>query len=113
MKVNKKFAGSILIVEVTGELDHHSAAVLKTEIEEELAKGVIRHIVLNLEGLSFMDSSGLGVLLGRYKELAKWQGRMLAYGLQPVVDKLFRLTGLNKLVPVHSSLDACLRELGA
>lgn len=113
MKVGKKFSGSILILEVIGELDHHSAADLKAEIEAEFKKGVIRHIVLNLEGLSFMDSSGLGVILGRYKELSKWQGRMLTYGLQPVVEKLFRLTGLNKLVPVHSSLDSCLKELGA
>lgn len=112
MKVAKKYSGRILVVDVHGELDHHSAPELKTEIETELDKGVVRHIVLNLQGLSFMDSSGLGVLLGRYKELAKWQGRMLAYGLQPVVEKLFRLTGLNRLIPVHNSLDSCLKDLG-
>lgn len=112
MKTAKKFSGNTLIMEVVGELDHHSAGHLKAEIETELEKGVIRHIVLNLEGLSFMDSSGLGVLLGRYKELGKWQGRMLAFGLQPAVEKLFRLTGLNKLIPIHTSLDSCLKELG-
>lgn len=111
MKAAKKFSGNILIMEVSGELDHHSAANLKAEIETELKKGVVRHIVLNLEGLSFMDSSGLGVLLGRYKELGKWQGRMLAFGLQPVVEKLFRLTGLNKLIPIHIDLESCLKEL--
>lgn len=113
MKIAKKLSGSILIVEVVGELDHHSAADLKAEIADELEKGMVRHIILNLAGLSFMDSSGLGVILGRYKELNKWQGRMLACELQPVVEKLFRLTGLNKLIPVHASLDSCLEELGA
>lgn len=112
MKVGKKYSGKILIVNVDGELDHHTAQVLKGKIQEDLDKGVVRHIVLDLTGLSFMDSSGLGVLLGRYKELSKWQGRMLAFGLQPVVEKLFRLTGLNRLIPVHDKLDSCLKALG-
>lgn len=111
MKVAKKYSGNILVVEVIGELDHHTASTLKTEIEGELKKGVVRNIVLNLSGLNFMDSSGLGVLLGRYKELSKWQGKMLVYGLQPVVDKMFRLSGLNRLIPVHRDLESCLRAL--
>lgn len=112
MKVAKDHRGDILIVAADGELDHHTAAVLKSSIQEELDKGRVRHIILDLSALSFMDSSGLGVLLGRYKELAKWQGKMLAFGLQPLVEKLFRMTGLNKLIPVCASLDDCLRALG-
>ena len=112
MKVAKEYSGNVLIVEVVGELDHHTAAALKKDIKEELDKGIIRHIVLDLSGLDFMDSSGLGVLLGRYKELSKWQGRMLVFGLQPVVEKLFRLTGLNRLIPVHADLASCLQALG-
>lgn len=112
MKVAKEYRGNILIVAAAGELDHHTAAVLKGCIQEELSKGMVRHIVLDFSGLSFMDSSGLGVLLGRYKELAKWQGNMLVFGLQPLVEKLFLMTGLNKLIPVHANLDACLKVLG-
>lgn len=112
MKVAKEYRGNVLIVAATGELDHHTAAVLKGCIQEELAKGMVRHIVLDFSGLSFMDSSGLGVLLGRYKELAKWQGNMLVFGLQPLVEKLFLMTGLNKLIPVHANLDACFKALG-
>lgn len=112
MKVIKNISGNVLVVDVDGELDHHTAQILKGEIQVELDKGVVRHIVLDLSDLGFMDSSGLGVLLGRYKELAKWQGRMMAFGLQPVVEKLFRLTGLNKLIPVYDKLDSCLKALG-
>ena len=111
MKVAKKYSGNILVVDVDGELDHHTAPILKGEIEGELSKGVVRHVVLNLSHLSFMDSSGLGVLLGRYKELSKWQGRMLAFGLQPTVEKMFRLTSLNRLIPVHGDLASCLKAL--
>mgnify|MGYP000851678119 FL=1 len=112
MKVAKNHRGDILIVAAAGELDHHTAAVLKSSIQEELDKGRVRHIILDLSALSFMDSSGLGVLLGRYKELAKWQGNMLAFGLHPLVEKLFLMTGLNKLIPVYANLDECLRAMG-
>ncbi|HOB35449.1 MAG: anti-sigma factor antagonist [Firmicutes bacterium] len=112
MKITKQQSGDILVVGVSGELDHHSSALLKSEIGAELDKGGVRHIILDLRELTFMDSSGLGVLLGRYKELGKWQGKMLAFGLQPVVEKMFRLTGLNQLIPVHPDLASCYKALG-
>lgn len=113
MKVSKRLRGNVLIVTAVGELDHHTAGTLKTCIQDELDKGIVRHLVLDFLGLNFMDSSGLGVLLGRYKELAKWQGNMLVFGLQPSVEKLFSMTGLNKLIAVRADLASCLRDLGA
>ncbi|WP_422121593.1 STAS domain-containing protein, partial [Pediococcus pentosaceus] len=59
--------GSVLLVRLQGELDHHTAEELRGQVEQVLADGQVKHIVLNLELLSFMDSSGLGVILGRYK----------------------------------------------
>lgn len=111
MNVSKAHKGTTLVVKPEGELDHHTAGILKQEIESELARGTIRDVVLDLSALTFMDSSGLGVLLGRYKHLARWQGRMLACGLQPPVEKVFRLSGLEQLIPVHRDLNACLRAL--
>ncbi|MTI94845.1 MAG: anti-sigma factor antagonist [Firmicutes bacterium] len=112
MKVKTKYYNSVLVVAPAGELDHHTAAELKSAMETELAKGIARDIVLDLRHLSFMDSSGLGVVLGRYKQLARWQGRMVAFGLQPAVEKVYKLSGLPKLIPVHPDLDTCLDSLG-
>lgn len=111
MQISKEIRGTVLVVKPAGELDHHTAATLKEQIESELAQGVVRDVVLDLSGLAFMDSSGLGVLLGRYKHLARWQGKMMACGLQPPVEKVFRLSGLERLIPVHQNLAACLRAL--
>ncbi|MGE6769818.1 anti-sigma factor antagonist, partial [Bacillus velezensis] len=55
---------SVLCIRLTGELDHHTAESLKQKVTESLEADGIRHIVLNLEDLTFMDSSGLGVILG-------------------------------------------------
>lgn len=113
MKVTSAVRGNVLIATAVGELDHHTAGALKTCIQDELAKGVVRHLVLDFSGLNFMDSSGLGVLLGRYKELGKWRGTMQVFGLQPPVEKLFLMTGLNKLISMRADLDSCLKALGA
>ena len=53
----------VLCIRLTGELDHHTADELREKADNAIEKNDIRHIVLNLEHLSFMDSSGLGVIL--------------------------------------------------
>ena len=66
----------MLCIRLFGELDHHSADELRNQAVQAIEKYDIRHIILNLEHLSFMDSSGLGVILGRYKQIkhlmVKW-----------------------------------------
>ncbi|MDE7512364.1 anti-sigma factor antagonist, partial [Pediococcus pentosaceus] len=67
LQIDLEQKGSVLLVRLQGELDHHTAEELRGQVEQVLADGQVKHIVLNLELLSFMDSSGLGVILGRYK----------------------------------------------
>ena len=112
MQMEIEAAGDRLTARIKGELDHHSAAQARAQLDALLTDERIRELRIDLRGLTFMDSSGLGVLLGRYKELGKWQGKMLAFGLQPVVEKMFRLTGLNQLIPVHPDLASCYKALG-
>ena len=73
----------VLIVRLAGELDHHHAEKVRASIEAELEKGEFRHLVLNLARLEFMDSSGLGVILGRYKKVSQLGGKMILCSIQP------------------------------
>jgi len=111
MIVDKIVKGYVLVVKPQGELDHHAATTFRAEVDQELNRGIIRHLVLDLSALTFMDSSGLGVILGRYRQLAQWRGKMVAFGLQPGVQKVFVLSGLPKLIPVCNDLASCLGEL--
>lgn len=101
----------VLVARLTGELDHHTAEQVKKKLEEEIAQGV-RDIVLSLEGLTFMDSSGIGVILGRYKQLTQLGGKMVVCSVKPSVYRLFEMAGLFKILPVHDDIDAALTSLG-
>lgn len=72
---------NILCVRIHGELDHHSASELRRVVDAELDDPATRHIILNAEGLTFMDSSGIGVILGRYKKLQARDGKLVVCGV--------------------------------
>ncbi|TFB23916.1 anti-sigma F factor antagonist [Filobacillus milosensis] len=102
----------VLLVRLIGELDHHEAEKLKEEWKHQLQDTSIKHVVINLEKLAFMDSSGLGVFLGRYKEVKQLNGEMVVCAYNASVKRLFELSGLFKLVRTANNEDAALERLG-
>ncbi|KAA6451600.1 anti-sigma F factor antagonist [Bacillus swezeyi] len=103
---------SVLCVRLTGELDHHTAETLRKQVSDYLEQYDICHIVLNLEDLSFMDSSGLGVVLGRYKEIKQLGGEMIVCAISPAVKRLFDMSGLFKIIRLEQSEQHALETLG-
>ncbi|PTX50875.1 SpoIIAA-like anti-anti-sigma regulatory factor [Melghirimyces profundicolus] len=89
----------VLLVRLSGELDHHTAARVREEIDREWNKGICGNLVLNLANLSFMDSSGLGVILGRYRQVSQMNGKMVLCAVQPSIHRLFELSGMFKILP--------------
>jgi stage II sporulation protein AA (anti-sigma F factor antagonist) len=102
----------VLCIRLSGELDHHSAESLRQQAAETIETYDIRHIVLNLEQLSFMDSSGLGVILGRYKQIQQKHGEMVVCAISPSVKRLFELSGLFKIIRLEQSEAGALVRLG-
>ena len=104
--------GEVLCIRLGGELDHHSAECLKNEATTIIEQKNIKHIVLNLAELTFMDSSGLGVILGRYKQIKQQQGSMVVCAITPTVKRLFEMSGLFKIIQQESSEIMALQKLG-
>jgi stage II sporulation protein AA (anti-sigma F factor antagonist) len=102
----------VLLIRLAGELDHHTAEELRTKVTDLLKKEQIRHIVLNLEHLTFMDSSGLGVILGRYKQIKNIGGEMIVCSISPAVKRLFEMAGLFKIIRFESDEQYALKTLG-
>ena len=102
----------VLLVRLEGELDHHTAQELRGQIEHDLKSGQVKHIVLNLEHLSFMDSSGLGVILGRYKQVRANGGEMVVCAISAPVKRLFEMSGLFKIIRLEETEQFALQTLG-
>ncbi|MBM7648049.1 stage II sporulation protein AA (anti-sigma F factor antagonist) [Bacillus ectoiniformans] len=113
LTVEMEVVDSILCLRLSGELDHHTAESLRKEASEAIEKEGILHIVLNLGDLTFMDSSGLGVILGRYKHIKQKGGEMVVCAISPAVNRLFEMSGLFKIVRMEDSEEQAIERLGA
>ncbi|MFC3882793.1 anti-sigma F factor antagonist [Bacillus songklensis] len=112
LSINLEVKQRVLLVRLSGELDHHTADELRTKITDILENGRINHIVLNLQDLSFMDSSGLGVILGRYKQIKNSGGEMVVCSISPSVQRLFEMSGLFKIIRLEQTEQNALETLG-
>ncbi len=72
--INLKSEGEILIAEIIGEIDHHTARVLREEIDTKIIRTTPTVLVLDFEKVTFMDSSGIGLIMGRYKLIHPMNG---------------------------------------
>ncbi|QDI89897.1 anti-sigma F factor antagonist [Salicibibacter halophilus] len=103
---------SILCVRLHGELDHHAASALRSKVDEALEDPRIEHVIFNAEGLTFMDSSGIGVLLGRYKKIQARGGELVVCSVSPSVHRIFEMSGLYKVLRRTDGESHALRTLG-
>ncbi|MFT4413251.1 anti-sigma F factor antagonist [Fredinandcohnia humi] len=103
---------NVLLIRLTGELDHHTAEELRLKVTDMIESNQINHILLNLEKLAFMDSSGLGVILGRYKQIKNLGGEMVVCSISAPVQRLFEMSGLFKIIRLESDENFALQSLG-
>jgi len=88
----------MLTVRIRGELDHHTAEQVRAELDELLADERVQHLFIDMKGLTFMDSSGIGVLIGRYRTLARRKGTVSVQNMSPLVERIFQLSGLHQII---------------
>ncbi|TDQ41600.1 anti-sigma F factor antagonist [Aureibacillus halotolerans] len=112
LEVKMNVKNDVLCVRLVGELDHHEADTLRETLVAKFAESGTKHLILNLEALSFMDSSGLGVILGRYKQVQKLGGQVYVCAISKPVQRLFEMSGMFKIIAVAENENVCLEALG-
>lgn len=103
MLLSAKRKGECLTVYLSGEIDHCAAGELRRRIEERIAEERTSELCLDFSDVSFMDSSGVGMIIGRYKTMKAQGGCVTACGLHPPVDRLFHLAGLHRIIDITPS----------
>ena len=89
--------GSVIAM-LNGEIDHHSAKALREAIDNELIKGDVRELVLDFSGVGFMDSSGLGVIFGRYNKLIAMKAKLKLVNVPKRIERILRMAGVYTLI---------------
>ena len=98
MEINASKRGPRLQVKLSGELDHHSAEQTRNMLDTLLKDITVRDLTLDLSGVTFMDSAGLGVVLGRYRILSMRGGHFTVTGMSGAIDRIFRMSGIYAIV---------------
>ena len=100
-----------LLVRLKGELDHHMAAQIKEEVDSALRSSNAINIIFDFTNLDFMDSSGIGVIMGRYKKVRTLGGRVIVFGVSAGVLRIMEMSGIDKIIKLTPSLEKASRLL--
>jgi anti-sigma B factor antagonist len=96
-----------IVVDVSGEIDVYTAPKLRDKITELVADGIY-HIVIDMEDVQFLDSTGLGVLVGGLKKVRAHDGSLSLVCTQDRLLKIFQITGLAKVFAIHETTEEAL-----
>lgn len=101
MRESMKLENGSLWIRVPEELDHHSAAEISAQADALIKKKEIREVVFDFSGTLFCDSSGIGMLMGRYKMMQALGGSVRAVKVRNRVERILLLSGVMKVIPVE------------
>lgn len=105
------FTEDILIVNLCGEIDHHNAAVLRREIDESMNAFHAKNLILDYSDVSFMDSSGIGLAMGRYNRVKELDGSIVIIPGTPYISRVLGLSGLFGIIPKSASKQKALEYI--
>lgn len=112
MDLQIEYTQETLFVRPSGELDLSVADDFRSTLEENLQKNPVKHLIFNLSQVRFIDSSGLGVILGRYKRVTQHGGRVSLVGAQPQVRRILALSGLLNIMAEYVSEEEAVARAG-
>jgi anti-sigma B factor antagonist len=111
LSLSTRTEGDRTIVSVGGEIDVYTAPKLREQLIDLVAAGQY-HLVVDMENVDFLDSTGLGVLVGGLKRVRAHDGSLELVCSQERILKIFRITGLTKVFTIHSSVEEATASAG-
>jgi len=90
----------LLILEMTEEIDHHWAEKIRRKADDEITRYMPRKVILDFNNVTFMDSAGIGMVLGRYKMINMLGGTLEMKNVSTSVRKIFEMSGITKICPI-------------
>ena len=111
MQVKFSNRGPTLIAKVAGELDHHSTGYLRQKMDYEIIKATNKNLIMDFSDTGFMDSSGIGLIIGRYKNVKSMNGETVLVVKDSRIAKILEMAGINKMMPVFTSVNEAFESL--
>lgn len=103
MNVGFDFSNNKLIIRIDGDIDHHTCEEIRTKIDNEIMRRNPKSIIFDMKNVNFMDSSGIGVIIGRYKQIMTNGGIAAMINVKPQIKRVYDICGLKKIIPIYDS----------
>lgn len=102
----------MLVVNLNGDLDHHVTEQIRDEIDRKTKEYKIFRLVFDFKNVGFMDSAGIGLLMGRYRKIKEYGGEIYVSNIGLSVQRIFRMSGLYKILKQSREIDRIINEKG-
>ena len=99
--VTSTLDGGVLTIKISGEIDHHTAKSIRENADRDIFFHRVKNTVIDLSEVDFMDSSGIGVIVGRYKKLDALGGEVVIINICSQVDKILEISGIKKIIKCY------------
>ena len=100
-----------LIIKIKGDIDHHTAEEIREKAEKEYKRLNAKNMIFNFEDVAFMDSSGIGMIIGRYKNIEKQGGNVAVCNVSENVKRIFNMSGLHKIISCYDTEEEAINKL--
>jgi stage II sporulation protein AA (anti-sigma F factor antagonist) len=111
MQLNLKTINKTLIVSAFGEIDHHTSEDVRDKIDRYIDASSAKNIIFDFTGVSFMDSAGIGVIIGRYKKISPLGGKFAITGANAQVKRIIEISGILKIARYYDNVDIALSNM--
>lgn len=101
MEISIRKINENLYISLDGEIDHHESAKIRDDLDELIFEERPRELIFDFSKIRFMDSSGLGLVLGRYRILKELGGNVKIIGASEQIEKIFKMSGIDKIVRIQ------------
>ena len=101
MPVRVYLADEIMTAHLLGEIDHHTARSIREEIDEKAGRSHPTRLVMDFRDVTFMDSSGIGLVMGRYALMQELEGELVVENMPEHIKKVMKLAGLDKIANIE------------
>ena len=102
MKTKFEEKNNVLYLEITEEIDHHTTEKIRRVMDNEITRFMPRKIVFDFSNVSFMDSAGIGLLIGRYKLIKLLGGTAEIINANKIISKVLEMSGILKIIPIQN-----------
>lgn len=111
MEIIYELHGNTMIAELYGEMDHHGAEKIRHDIDEMIGIYDAKHLIFDFGKVNFMDSAGIGVILGRYRKLKQQGGEVLLVRCGQRIRSILHMAGVFSVIPYMDSREEAIAHL--